>query len=27
MKDTGEDGRYLVRGDLTFKGLTRSYED
>ena len=27
MKDTGKDGRYLVGGDLTFKGVTRSYED
>jgi polyisoprenoid-binding protein YceI len=27
MKDTDTDGQYLVRGDLTFKGVTRSYED
>jgi len=26
MRETGEDGRYLVRGDVTFKGATRSYE-
>ena len=27
MHETGQDGRYLVRGDVTFKGSTRSYED
>ena len=27
MHETGRDGRYLVRGDVTFKGSTRSYED
>ena len=27
MQETGEDGRYLVEGDLTFKGVTRRYED
>ena len=27
MHETGRDGRYLVRGDVTFKGVTRSYED
>ena len=27
LKPTGRDGRYLVRGDLTFLGVTRSYED
>ena len=27
MHETGRDGRYLVRGDVTFKGATRSYQD
>ncbi|MGH9064412.1 MAG: YceI family protein [Acidimicrobiales bacterium] len=27
MKDSGGDGRYAVRGDVTFKGVTRSFED
>lgn len=27
MKETGRDGRYLVSGDVTFRGTTRSYED
>jgi polyisoprenoid-binding protein YceI len=27
MKDTGRDGCYLVSGDVTFRGVTRSYED
>jgi polyisoprenoid-binding protein YceI len=27
MRQGGEDGRYNVRGDLTFRGVTRSYED
>lgn len=27
LRRTGEAGRYLVRGDLTFRGVTRSYED
>ena len=27
MAETGEDGRYRVEGDLTFKGVTRRYED
>jgi polyisoprenoid-binding protein YceI len=27
MKETGSDGRYTVGGDLTFRGVTRSYQD
>ncbi len=27
MQPTGEEGRYRVEGDLTFKGVTRRYED
>ena len=27
MAETDEDGRYRVEGDLTFKGVTRRYED
>ena len=27
MAETGEDGRYRVEGDVTFKGVTRRYED
>jgi len=27
MKETGRAGRYLVRGDITFMGVTRPYED
>jgi len=27
MEATGEDGRYRVAGDLTFRGVTRQYED
>ena len=27
MQETEEDGRYRVAGDLTFKGVTRRYED
>ena len=27
MHETGRDGRYRVRGDVTFKGSTRTYED
>ena len=27
IHETGRDGRYLVRGDVTFKGSTRTYED
>ena len=27
MENGGADGRYRVRGDLTFRGVTRSYED
>jgi polyisoprenoid-binding protein YceI len=27
LQDTGRDGRYLVSGDLTFRGVTNSYED
>jgi polyisoprenoid-binding protein YceI len=27
MKETGTDGRYAVGGDVTFKGVTRRYED
>ena len=27
MRETEEDGRYRVEGDLTFKGVTRRYED
>jgi polyisoprenoid-binding protein YceI len=26
MTDTGQDGRYRVRGEVTFKGATRAYE-
>ncbi len=26
MNSTGADGRYLVTGDVTFRGVTRSYE-
>jgi polyisoprenoid-binding protein YceI len=27
MSETGRDGRYLVQGDVTFKGATRTYEE
>jgi polyisoprenoid-binding protein YceI len=27
MKETGRDGRYLVSGDVTFRGMTRRHED
>jgi polyisoprenoid-binding protein YceI len=27
MRDTGTDGRYRVSGDLTFRGVTRTFED
>jgi polyisoprenoid-binding protein YceI len=27
MKETGSDHRYLVEGDLSFKGTSRTYED
>jgi polyisoprenoid-binding protein YceI len=27
IKATGRDGRYLVRGDITFRGVTNSYEE
>ena len=27
MQNTGRDGRYLVSGDLTFRGVTNTYED
>ncbi len=27
MEATGKEGRYLVRGDVTFKGVTRPSED
>jgi polyisoprenoid-binding protein YceI len=27
MTDTGRDGRYRVRGEVTFKGATRAYEE
>ena len=27
MKEADGDGRYLVGGDVTFRGITRSYED
>jgi polyisoprenoid-binding protein YceI len=27
MEATGEDGRYRVAGDVTFRGVTRPYED
>jgi polyisoprenoid-binding protein YceI len=27
MEATGEDGRYLVRGDVTFKGVTRASQE
>jgi polyisoprenoid-binding protein YceI len=27
MTANGEDGRYMVSGDITFKGVTRAYED
>jgi YceI-like domain len=27
MQATGTDGRYLVRGDVTFRGVTNTYED
>ena len=27
LHDTGRDDRYVVRGDLTFRGVTNSYED
>jgi polyisoprenoid-binding protein YceI len=27
MKDTDDDGRYAVAGDVTFRGVTRRYED
>jgi polyisoprenoid-binding protein YceI len=26
LRETGTGGRYRVRGDLTFRGVTRSYE-
>ena len=27
LRETGKDGRYLARGDLTFRGVTKAYED
>jgi polyisoprenoid-binding protein YceI len=27
LRDTGTEGHYLVRGDLTFRGVTNTYED
>ena len=27
LRATGTDGRYLARGDLTFRGVTNTYED
>jgi polyisoprenoid-binding protein YceI len=27
MRETEKQGRYVVRGDLTFRGVTRSFED
>jgi hypothetical protein len=27
MKDTGRDNRYLIQGDITFRGVTRSHQD
>jgi hypothetical protein len=27
MQPTGQDGRYRVRGEVTFRGVTNSYED
>jgi polyisoprenoid-binding protein YceI len=27
MSETGADGRYVVRGDVTFRGVTNPYED
>jgi len=27
MRATGSDGRYLVRGDVTFRGVTNTYEE
>lgn len=27
MRETAEDDRYLVRGDVTFRGVTRTFED
>jgi polyisoprenoid-binding protein YceI len=27
IHETGRDGRYLVRGDVTFKGSTRTYQE
>lgn len=27
LRETGTDGRYLARGDLTFRGVTNTYED
>jgi polyisoprenoid-binding protein YceI len=27
LRETGKDGRYLARGDLTFRGVTNTYED
>lgn len=26
LRETGEDGRYLARGDLTFRGVSNTYE-
>jgi polyisoprenoid-binding protein YceI len=27
LRETGQDGRYRARGDLTFRGVTNTYED
>ena len=27
LRESGRDGRYLARGDLTFRGVTNTYED
>jgi polyisoprenoid-binding protein YceI len=27
IKETGQEGTYLVRGDVTFRGVTRAYEE
>jgi len=27
LRDAGADGRYVARGELTFRGVTRTYED
>jgi YceI-like domain len=27
LRETGKEGRYLARGDLTFRGATNTYED